>query len=211
MESKSFFKSFCARCGEHIEAPTEGAGMWIRCPHCGEKTQLVAPPPEVEATAEPIRAADKPSTRITWVVIAAVALCVLVAVGAVTFFFSQGRKNRAATGVPSIVRKTPKPKSAAPAVEAQPDLWKGLKPGPITIEKSGKSRLVYAIGTIRNDTDKQRYGVKVTLDVLDSKSERVGTTTDYTQFIDAHKEWTFKALITGSKAASAKITSISED
>jgi hypothetical protein len=105
--------------------------------------------------------------------------------------------------LPAALETQPKP--------AAPDLWKGLKPGAITIERSPNSRLVYAVATIKNDTDRQRFGVKVIVDVLNKEGETVGKTSDYTQFIDAHKEWTFKALVTDFKAAGAKIDSIAEE
>lgn len=171
--------------------------MWVRCPHCGDKTQLGGATPELTLSA-------KKSKAWIWAVLCAVA----VAGGAVGVFVS--RRAQTTTPAPSPVKaEAPKPAPVAPA--PVPDLYKGLKPSAVTLEKSPKSRLVYAVGTIRNDTDKQRYGVKVTLDLLDAKGETLGTTTDYTQFIDVHKEWSFKALVAYPKATSAKITSITEE
>lgn len=210
MEPGSYFKSTCANCGGRIEVPAEGAGMWIDCPHCGQKTQLVAPPPPLDSsTQQPFTATTKPRTR--WPLFIGLGCVVFAAIAAavVAFFFHTAKTDRALATPP--VQQGTQPKHSQPKPEPEPDLWNGLKPTPVSIEKSGKSRLMYAIGTIRNDADKQRFGVKVTLDILDENGGKVGVATDYTQFIDAHKEWNFKALVTSSKATTAKVTAITEN
>jgi hypothetical protein len=211
-QPSSYFKSTCAHCGGRIEAPSEGAGMWIHCPHCGQKTQLVNPPAKLGApAAQPAAPAKKSSTRIV-VLIGAVCLVIGAMVFAgVAFFLTSARTEQPFVAPAAGVHPGTKGQPAEPSVEPQPDLWNGLKPGPVTIEKQSKGRLAYALGTVRNDTDKQRFGVKVTLDILDSNGEKVGVATDYVQFIDAHKEWNYKALVTASKATSAKVTAITEN
>ena len=59
-------KSICLSCGQHIEHPDELAGDEVKCPNCGAKTRLDAPPPpsiripkfkepaEREASASPV-------------------------------------------------------------------------------------------------------------------------------------------------------------
>jgi hypothetical protein len=212
-ETQLHSKCLCRQCGGHIEFPSQGVGMWIHCPHCGEKTQLVAPPPipSVTSTA-PVPRKPKSSRRTLFIVVGIIAGLVIVGVGAVLligFKIEQHREARRAV----VIHQVPPPSDATPKVEQQPDadLWKGLKPSGVSIESSPKSRLVYAVGTIKNNTDKQRFGVKVTLDILDKQGEKLGTTTDYTQFIDAHKDWSFKALVAYPKAKTAKVTAISEE
>jgi rRNA maturation protein Nop10 len=196
MEPKSYFKSTCTHCGGRIEAPAEGVGIWVHCPHCGEKTQLAATNPEPPAP-------PKKSKGWAWIL-----LCgfVLVAIAAGVFVWHRAQMPASVQVASKVAFQT-----TAPAPQPERDLWKGLKPGPVTIEKAPNSRLAYATVTVRNDTDKQRYGVKVTLDVFDPKGEKLGTATDYAQFIDAHKDWSFKALVAFPKATTAKITEISEE
>lgn len=187
--------------------------MWIRCPHCGEKTQLGNPSQELAAShSESVAAARKSSKRLIWIIVGIIALC---AIAAVLFYLRQEAQRRIQELSPEFNQlKSPpasRPAAPAPKPKSEPDLWNGLKPGAVTIEKPSKGRLIYAVGTIRNDSDKQRYGVKVTLDVLDSNGEKIGSALDQTQFIDAHKEWNFRALVTSSKAKTAKVTSITED
>jgi DNA-directed RNA polymerase subunit RPC12/RpoP len=215
MDSESYIKSACSHCGGHIEAPAEGAGMWVRCPHCGQKTQLTdsAGKPSAAKSDSDSTTADWSDRRL-WIFVVGV---VVVAAVLAAFWLRRTRQSFEQLGnlhITAISQPKPTPTFApAPAPESEPqsDLWKGLKPAAVTIQKTGNSRLIYAVGLIRNDTDKQRFGVKVTLDVLDSKREKLGTTSDYTQFIDAHKEWNFRALVTDPKATSAKVTAITEE
>ncbi|MGZ5567891.1 MAG: FxLYD domain-containing protein, partial [Limisphaerales bacterium] len=164
---------------------------------CGEKTQLSASP----SNAAQSQAGRKGSKVWIWLLV-----CVLVVVGTAAAVFVARRPQTTQTPPKvEVVKEAP-----APNGEPEPDLWSGLKPGPVAIEKTPKSRLTYAVGTIRNDTDRQRFGVKVQLDVLDANGGKLGTTTDYTQFIDAHKDWTFKAQVAEAKGTSVKIVSITE-
>ncbi len=156
---------------------------------------------------ELIAATPKSSRPLIWIIIAVV---VLVFVGGFVLLKRFGELRRQQTELIDTKLKSTSVVATHPKLEPEPDLWNGLKPGPVTIEKSPKSRLIYAVATIRNDTDKQRFGVKVTLDILDAQGEKLGTTTDYAQFIDAHKEWTFRALVAFPKAAAAKVASITE-
>jgi hypothetical protein len=98
----------------------------------------------------------------------------------------------------------------APKPVPPPDPWHGLKAGSVTLEKQGDGRMIYAVGTVRNTSDHQRFGVKVELDVLDLQGEKLGSATDYTQVMEPGKEWKFKALVTDKKAATAKLIDIKE-
>lgn len=104
------------------------------------------------------------------------------------------------------------PKTNAPPLKvAAPDPWHGLKAGPVTLEKARDGNLVYAVGKLRNESDHERFGVKVELDVFDAANEKIGTATDYTSSIVAGKEWRFKALVTDRGATKAKLIVVKED
>ncbi len=70
--------------------------------------------------------------------------------------------------------------------------------------------MIYAVGTVRNTSDHQRFGVKVELDILDAQGNKLGTATDYTQVMEPGKEWKFRALVTDRKATAAKLAAIKE-
>lgn len=103
------------------------------------------------------------------------------------------------TGLKSSAPKTPKSRA-------------DLKASPVILEKSrGGSSLVYAVGTISNESDHQRFGVKVEVDILDGKGQKVGKATDYLPLLEPREQWRFHALILEEeKAKSARIASIEE-
>ncbi|HEY3854904.1 MAG TPA: FxLYD domain-containing protein [Verrucomicrobiae bacterium] len=200
----SYSKGVCQHCGGHIAFPSEGAGQTISCPHCQWDTVLsVKRAPSVEISGG---AASQKRVSIAFGIAAA-----LVAVMGIVvlLFLKQTPPESQPPQQPVAVSTniTPAP-PAKPVVE--PDPWHGLKAGKISLEKSGDGRVVHAVGTVRNTSDHQRFGVKVELDVLDAQGKKIGSATDYAQMIEPGKEWKFKALVTDRNADSAKIAAIKE-
>src|SRR6185437_12449500 len=74
----------------------------------------------------------------------------------------------------------------------------------ISLQKSEGSGLVYAVGTIKNTLDRQRFGVRIQLNSLDEHDQNIGVVSDYVPVIEAHKEWQFKALLT--QPATVRVT-----
>lgn len=215
-----FLKCSCNQCGGHIEFPPEGVGQSISCPHCGEQTELVQNGDRIETS---------PAKRKKPVLIIALASTALLAAMAVGILMAT--KQSQTTTVPRVVapptkieanESSPKPlpnkrrkKSAKIAKETSVSSisevdWNGLKSGDVTVENSG-GRLIYAIGTIRNDSERQRFGVTVDLNLFDAQGKKIGSATDYTQVIEPKKEWNFKALITDPKTVRAEITGVKEN
>jgi hypothetical protein len=97
-----------------------------------------------------------------------------------------------------------------PEPEPPADLGHGLKAGAVTLEKLGDGRLIYAVGTLSNATTRQRFGVKVDLDVLDDQRPKIGSATDYADVIEPGKEWKFRAMVTDKAAASARLAGVKE-
>ena len=85
-----------------------------------------------------------------------------------------------------------------------------LKATDIRIERTGGSGLVYVVGDLRNDSDHQRFGVKIELELVNSQSAKVGTATDYLQLIEARAVWHFRALVLEPKTAGARLGRIQE-
>jgi hypothetical protein len=86
-----------------------------------------------------------------------------------------------------------------------------LQASEVSLEHAPGTSLVYAVGTIKNNSARQRFGVKVELDLSDAAGQKIGTATDYRQVLDPGAEWQFKALVVDSKTKSAKIVAIHED
>jgi hypothetical protein len=80
----------------------------------------------------------------------------------------------------------------------------------IAIEKQTGSSLIYAVGTVKNLLDKQRFGVKLELELDNAAGQKIGLARDYQQILEPSGEWRFKALVVESKASSARLASIHE-
>ena len=81
----------------------------------------------------------------------------------------------------------------------------------ITLEKAKGGNLVYVIGNVKNETDRQRFGVRVDLDLFDQAGVKVGRSSDYRQTLAPKAEWHFKALVFQSNAATATLAAIKEE
>ena len=86
-----------------------------------------------------------------------------------------------------------------------------LKVGPITLEKSKGSSLVYAVGVLRNDSAHQRFGVSLELELTDARGNKAGTAKDYRAVLEPRQEWRFRALVLDSKAVSARVAAVREE
>lgn len=215
MPSETFLKCACKNCGGNIEFPEEGIGRSIRCPHCREETQLV----RTTSRWEP------PSPRRSKsILVIALVFCSLAGATAIGILAARKhsgtplpRVNEVSAVKPAPADETSPPirhrkKIVPPVKKISPDDadWNGLPPGEVVLEKSG-SRLLYAVGTIRNESDRQRFAVKVDLDLFDANETKIGSASDYTPIIEPRKEWRFKALVTDPKAVRAEVSGIKEN
>ena len=206
MPNSDFVKGECRHCTGHIEFPAETAGQTIVCPHCGEFTELV--PPELPGKT-------KGSSNI-WPGIALVVCLVAGALAGGYLYWQKAGKSGglAAQPPPTVQSSTPTsaPIAVAPAKSQPPQVVTndfGIMP--FKLEKTPGSSLVYVIGTLKNMTDHQRFGVKIAFGLFDDNQNPVGSATDYQSVLEPNGEWRFKALVMESKAVSAKFNSIAED
>ena len=79
------------------------------------------------------------------------------------------------------------------------------------MEKTKGSSLVYAVGTLKNDSEYERYGVRLNLDLFNSKGAKIGTATDYKESLTPHQEWQFHAMVLEPKTAKVELGTIKED
>ena len=87
----------------------------------------------------------------------------------------------------------------------------GFRASPVTLQINSGSSLIYAVGTLTNAAARQRFGVKVVLDLFDEAGNKVGEATDYQQVIEPGSPWNFRALAVAPKTASASIASVREE
>lgn len=206
MQPDSFLKCSCETCQGHIEFPEEGLGQSIACPHCGSETLLTLTP--VESLT------PKRNLRIPVLFLIVFALAGATAVG---IFLGRGKESKnnltqspvAQAGTEPTPKHRKRPAKATLAAPAEVTHWDGLETSGATLQKPG-GRLIYALGTVRNASDRQRFGVQVTLDLFDKQGTKIGVASDYTQVIDPHKEWSYKALVTEPKVVRAQVSGIRE-
>ncbi len=207
MNNTPYLKGPCQSCGNNIEFPEVGLGSTVECPHCGQRTVLVL----TGGTGMLLR--KMPGWRLPVLIGGVVVLAVL---GYRFFLPPRSRPEmRAVSGsLGKEAAQSPGKTATQEPAEAGLNRKKSpadLKAGEISLEITKGSSLVYAVGAITNDSEFQRFGVKVTLKLLDQKGMTVGTTRDYIGILEPHQAWQFRALITDPKAVTAALDSIKEE
>ena len=196
MSQNKYLKCACGHCGGKIEYPAEGIGSTIPCPHCGTPTELT-----LEAPAD--LAADKSHTS-KWIV-AGVFILVLGVLGVIsavliaTRLLKKARASQPASNVGTSNVPVP-----------GPQLLNDFSVSAIALEKAPDSTLVYATGTLKNETEKQRFGVTVELNSLDARGAKIGTARDHTPIIEPRAEWRFRALLVQKNVASVRVSNVTE-
>jgi hypothetical protein len=195
MSNSDHQKCACAGCGGHIEYPSGRAGELISCPHCGGQTKL-ASVPEISP--------EKPAKKTGNVTAAILVVLILAAAGEMYYRLKINQP------------------SASPALVLTPALtnvfipkafqdFDNFKVNKITLKKSDEGGLVYAFGIVKNDTNRQRLGVKVILDLHNWHDVKIGSASDYISVLEPHQQWQFKALVTDPKTVSAVLARIEEE
>jgi hypothetical protein len=198
MSSSKHLNGECQHCGGHIEFPAEATGTTTECPHCGTATELLLTVPKTESSV--------PTKAIVYTVIA-----IVILVGGLIGTQIALKRAKRLVEQKNDASSTPPAKQAAARSPADPTPKDGFRVSSITLEKTPGSSLVYAVGTVRNETNRRRFGVKVEFDVFDDTGKKVGSAKDYQQTLEPKAEWRFRALVVGSNAATAKLASITED
>lgn len=187
----------CQHCGKPIEFDAAVVGTTAECPYCGQPTELMlALPPE---TASPWR---------TKALVLGVVLLVIVVGGVGGTMLALKRARRMAAQQQEAAVKTTLPPPSKPG---DPFAAAGFRVSPVTLEKGEGSSIVYAVGMIGNTTGRQRFGVRVELELLDAGSNKVGNASDYRATLDPNADWRFRALVVDRKATSARVVTIKED
>ena len=191
----------CQHCGGMLQFDADDAGRRVPCPLCQQHTLVPGK-----------RSRAKPAPMGLFVGMVVVLLILGVAAG---FFVRLLRPHKPvsnaatqpAAPTPSQTVETPSAKPAEPELP----IISSFKVSPVTLQKPSTGRLVYAIGTLHNIFDRQRFGVRVELNVLNAAGNKIGTATDYANVIEPKGSWSFKALVTDSTASSAEISAIKEN
>jgi hypothetical protein len=201
MSNSNFVKSECGHCGGHLEFPADAIGQTIPCPHCGKRTELLAP-------ELPDKTGD---SGLIWL---AIVIILCLAAGVPGMIWLKYRSNPPANSLPLPLLLPAVPSNGPPASATLKSralvMTNDFAIMPFKLEKTPGSSLVYVTGTIQNASERQRFGIKVEFSLFDTNDTAIGTATDYQTLLEAHAEWRFKALVIESKAVSAKFGSIIE-
>jgi hypothetical protein len=185
----------CQQCGGPIEFHAEHAGTSAACPHCGELTELLLAAPVDETS--PVRRKA--------VVFTIIAVLILVG-GLVGSAVALKRAKRL-----QAERQGPEATLAGnPVAAAAPFAAQAFRVSEIKLEPRPGSSLAYANGTITNLANRQRFGVQVELELYSAAGEKLGVANDYIQVLEPGAEWSFRALVGVSQAATAQVVRIKE-
>lgn len=180
----------CQHCGGPIEFHAEHVGTSAECPHCNQPTELLlATPPE---EVSPLR-----KKAIVFTVIAILILgggLIAVKIALMRAKRLQAEHQRA---VPAVV--PPDPFAA-----------QGFHASPVTLAQEQGSSLVYAVGVITNTSNRQRFGVKVELELQAAGGIKLGVASDYQKVLEPGAGWKFRALVPDKRVTVAKISAINE-
>jgi len=201
MSNRDFIKGACRQCGGHLEFPADAVGQTITCPHCGNTTVLIAP-------NLPGNPRISRRTRLA-IAVALCAAAVIPALMLLTHKTSPGSSSPASP-LPPVQANPPAPVVSAPPKPQPLEVTNDFALMPFKLDKTPGSSLVYVTGSIQNLGASQRFGVKVEFGLFDTNDNFIGTATDYQQVIEPHGEWRFKAMVIESKAATARLNSITE-
>lgn len=189
-------KGECQRCGNLIEFHAESTGMTAECPHCGQPTELLlAVPPESESPAQ---------TKAILYTIIAVVILVGGLIGTVVLLKRAERLSARQKATLAIANTQAVTQPADPFAQA------GFSVSPVTLETSQSGSIVHAVGKVHNLTNRQRFGVRVELELLDSTGSKVGEAKDYQSLVEPNAEWQFRALVVDKRAVAAKVLAIKE-
>jgi len=184
----------CQHCGRVFEFQAEATGTTAGCPHCGQPTELM-----------PVLPADPGSPMATKAVVFTV-IALLILLGGLGGTLLALKRAKRITQHPSRAIS-----ASQPSQPADPFAAAGFRVSPVTLEKGQANSLVHAVGTITNTANRQRFAVRVELELQDEAGRKLGTATDYRPTLEPKSEWRFRALVVEKKTVNARIVAIKED
>lgn len=187
-------RGVCQRCGGPMEFSAESTGMTATCPHCGQETELMLAVPEGAKSPFATKA----------IVYGIIAIIILAGgLGAAVFALKRAERLRARQALTAPATNPTAPTDAFAPL--------GFSISPVVLEKGQGNALVHAVGKVKNLTSRQRFGVRIELELLDAAANKVGDAKDYHTLLEPNGEWRFRALVVEKKAVAARVASIKED
>jgi hypothetical protein len=187
----------CQHCGGPVEFHAESTGTTADCPHCGQPTELLlAAPPE-----------ENSPVRTKAVVFTVIAILILLG-GLIGAVIALKRAERLKASRLSAQTQVEASTSATPV---GPFAGQGFRVTAVELTQGQGSTLIYAVGLVVNASNRQRFGVKVELELLDGEGAKLGKASDYQKIIEPNGEWKFRALVVEKRTVAARVIGIRED
>jgi hypothetical protein len=201
-----------APANEPVEAPPIPAAPPAARP--APRAPKPRPLPSVAPASAPV-ASNRSGKRKVLVVVIALIVVGALAGGGFYLWKERGSTSAGTGSIPasgtSASTDTNSAAFNAPVTATKPKKLEDLNVGNPALEKAKSGSLVYAVGVLKNDSDHQRYGVRVDFDLLDASGNKVGKASDYKDVIEPRNQWRYRALVLTRKAASARLVSVNED
>jgi hypothetical protein len=187
----------CQHCGGPVEFHAEFTGTTADCPHCGRPTELLlAAPPE---EGSPVRTKA--------IVFTAIAILILLG-GLIGAVIALKRAERLKASRLSAQTQAESPNLATPG---GPFAGQGFRVSAVELTQGQGGTLIYAVGSMVNTSNRQRFGVKVELELLNAEGVKIGKASDYQKVIEPNGEWKFRALVVEKRTVAARVIGIQED
>ncbi len=222
MSETIYLQGHCDHCHEAIEFPAESSGQSAACPICSRITRFhVTEVKSPLVAGGPARPGTARARKRNPFIVLGISVVLLIDVVGAWFWLSRSKQQPATSGTPlrTIINSTNAPSNSdtkAPdgkpvASPAKARSLDDLKAGSVTLEKAKGSSLVYAVGVLRNESEHQRFGVTIEVELTDAGGNNAGLAKDYRAVIEPRQEWRFRALILNSKAVRGAVTRIHEE
>jgi hypothetical protein len=217
-----------------VEFPSYAVGGMTLCPHCQKSTRTKEGPSAASATApqpvatpapkiEPPAPVEAKSVGGGGFLVGAMIVCIL-AVGA--WWLTQNRAPKVRLEEPKVVASkpttevsntmpvTPSTPTPAPARPTAAKNVQDLKFSVVQIQRpkgTRGSKLIYATGSVTNSSNAQRLGVKVEIDLLNERGEKIDNSSDYRPALQPGEVWNFRALAHDPQVATGVVARIIEE
>jgi len=203
MPTTKYLKGNCQSCGGRLEFPAEAVGTEIECPHCEEMTELRLELP-----------ADEPIIPRSTILLTGATLVLLflgLAGGWIALKKAQQQAAAKRAALEASATQAQANVSSPESTTPESVLKSGFHSTAVLLQTNPGTSLIYAVGTLSNAEARQRFGVKIFLDLFDGAGKKVGEATDYQAVMESGSAWNFKALAVAPKTVSAKVASVREE
>ena len=198
MTDSTHFKCECQHCGGHLESPVEASGLTVDCLHCGQPTVLIAPDNQPTASR---------SAKVILLAGLGASLLAALILGIIVHGQHTAKLREQAAAAAQLAARQA---AAAEALAKDPLAQAGWKVSAVRLEKMPGSSIIHAVGTLTNNTERRRFGVKIKFDLFDAGDQKIAGANDYLASIEPHDRWQFSALVVDARAITATVAAVEE-